>query len=434
MDTYPKQKLDKDRLVRLELELKDVKEDFLLLAENSSDVVIRESRNGRIKWCTPSGAAALGWGLADIMGCSLVDIVHPEDKEDVRRLKRMDLDSPRRANIRILNSQGGICWFLLSVRPVISGGKLEEYILSARSIQEEVCARGALEYERDMLRATWDSFLDPHVVVEAVRDHSGKIVDFVFIEANAAACAYNKTSRADLIGRRMMELLPAHEAFGLMDMYRNVIETGESLSLDNFAYPHDIYGSGERYYDIRAVKIGDALSYTWRDVTDRHLATIDLELRSRTDDLTQLLNRKGIFEQMETICAEARIGKKVAVLFCDFDRFKSINDTYGHAAGDEVLRVVAARVRACLRSTDDLGARVGGDEILIILHGVKDIKDAEVVADKLRRTAADPITLPDGRVISTTVSIGVTLARLGEKPDELMARADTAMYKTKNLA
>jgi diguanylate cyclase (GGDEF)-like protein len=112
------------------------------------------------------------------------------------------------------------------------------------------------------------------------------------------------------------------------------------------------------------------------------------------------------------------------------DKFKLVNDAYGHAAGDEVLRVMADRIRACLRSTDDLGARVGGDELLVVLHGVQDLENAVTIAEKLRLSAAEPIPIPGG-TIRTTISIGVTLARPGEKTEALIARADEAMYRAK---
>lgn len=128
----------------------------------------------------------------------------------------------------------------------------------------------------------------------------------------------------------------------------------------------------------------------------------------------------------------ARTGQAIAVLFCDLDNFKSVNDRHGHAAGDEVLRVMADRIRRCLRSTDDLGARVGGDELLVVLQGVQDLQNAVALADKLRLSAAEPIPIGD-TTLMTTVSIGVTLAQPDEKASALVARADAAMYRAKKL-
>ena len=318
--------------------------------------------------------------------------------------------------------------------PSTAEARLEKENKELRAQLERMTAHSSEEVlkERDRLRATWDSFLDPHVVVEALRDDSGRITDFVYTEANAAACAYNKLSREALIGRRVLEILPTHEAFGLLDKYRKVVETGEPLALDNFVYPHEIYGAEERRYEIRVVKMGDGLSYTWRDVTERHKVAEELERRARTDEMTELLNRKAVFDKLEALKEESRrTGSTHAALFCDLDRFKSINDRHGHAAGDEVLRVVAGRIQAFLRSTDDLGARVGGDELLVVLHGVHDLDDALEIGEKLRVATSEPIALTNGSEIKTTMSIGVTLAKPGENPDDLIARADTATHEAK---
>lgn len=286
------------------------------------------------------------------------------------------------------------------------------------------------ERERRRLRGTIDSLLDPHILLSALRNDKGDIVDFVFADANDAACTYNKMPRDKLVGARLLELLPKHRDTGLFSAYCNVVETGTPLILNDYLYPHDIFEE-PRFYDIRGAKADDSLSYTWRDVTERHRAAAALEQRVRTDELTKLLNRRGIFEKLEDLRGKTpRTGRDLAVLFVDFDKFKDINDTCGHAAGDEVLRATADRIRACLRHSDDLGARVGGDEMMVVLHGVHGIKDAVGVAEKLRRSVATPVKY-DGLTVEATVSIGVALARPDESTDALVARADAAMYEAK---
>jgi PAS domain S-box-containing protein len=114
--------------------------------------------------------------------------------------------------------------------------------------------------------------LDPYVVLEAVRDEAGQIVDFVYVYANPAACAYNGLAYQDLVGARLLELLPGHASAGLLDQYGQVVETGEPLVQDDVVYAQELLGGVERHYDARAARVGDGLSYTWRDVTDRHVA------------------------------------------------------------------------------------------------------------------------------------------------------------------
>ncbi len=291
------------------------------------------------------------------------------------------------------------------------------------------CVAARIATDRARVRAMLDSLLDPHVLLRPVRGPEGAITDFVFADANAAACRYNRTDRRDLLGRRLLELLPAHRGTGLFDHYRRAVESGKPLALDDFCFANGSPGV-PRFFDIRGVKVGDELSLTWRDVTDRHDATSRLQDRARTDGLTHLLNRSEVLERLEQLRnAAPRTGKMLAVLFIDFDNFKGINDTFGHAAGDEILRVTAERLRACLRH-DDIGARIGGDEMMVVLSGVRDLADATAIADKLRQHASEPVRI-NGKDITATVSIGVALALPDETSGALVARADKAMFEAK---
>jgi diguanylate cyclase (GGDEF)-like protein len=117
-------------------------------------------------------------------------------------------------------------------------------------------------------------------------------------------------------------------------------------------------------------------------------------------------------------------------LWCDIDHFKEINDVHGHAAGDDVLAGLAARIRGCLPKPGDLGGRIGGDEMMVAVQGVHGIDEAVQLAEGLRGSSAEPIPVSGGVVVAT-VSIGVTLALPGEAVDAVLARADDAMYQAK---
>ena len=148
---------------------------------------------------------------------------------------------------------------------------------------------GTADTERPMqdVRAILDNHLmDPLVVLTAVRDSSGRIVDFEYTYANLAACTYNNLPHEDLVGSRLLALLPGHRESGLLDRYAHVIDTGEPLVLDDYVYPSEVRPDGEpRHYDIRAVGAGDDLLYTWRDVTDRVLAQGAVKTAERQRDL-----------------------------------------------------------------------------------------------------------------------------------------------------
>ncbi len=290
-----------------------------------------------------------------------------------------------------------------------------------------VAAREGLVMDKMRLNAILDGLIDPHVMFKPVRDAAGNIVDFTVTNANPAACAFAGTTRDELVGKRLLELFPSEAPSLRLAMYRNLMENGQPLVMNDFTYPGE--KDVTRRFDIRATRVEGSISYTWRDVTERYNAAQEMEKRARFDQLTDLLSRSEALDRIEA-ANERRTGRKMAVLFCDVDNFKTINDTRGHRAGDEVLREIAVRMKKCLRSNDDLAARLGGDELLVVLAGVRDLNDAMAVAEKLRRSIAEPMTIPGGSV-RATVSIGVTLADPRESVDSMVARADAALYGAK---
>lgn len=153
------------------------------------------------------------------------------------------------------------------------------------------------------------------------------------------------------------------------------------------------------------------------------------------DSLTNLPNRAYFAARLaRTLRSTHPANDKVAVLFLDSDRFKNINDTYGHAAGDAVLVAVATRVRAQLRE-NDVVARFGGDEFAILLAPLYHVEDAQRIADKIIASMQEPVELPGHISIVTSLSIGIAVyPEHGATPDLLLCAADAAMYQAKRLA
>jgi diguanylate cyclase (GGDEF)-like protein/PAS domain S-box-containing protein len=169
---------------------------------------------------------------------------------------------------------------------------------------------------------------------------------------------------------------------------------------------------------------------TCQDITERMEAEAALSHNALHDPLTGLPNRSLLLDRIEVALARsARAGKSVAVLFLDLDRFKLINDSRGHAAGDVVLQAVADRLRAAVRPTDTVG-RLGGDEFVVVCEDAVAVWEATVLGDRLIRTLEEPFQVEGGEVF-VTVSVGIAIAEQSVSPDELLRDADVAMYQAK---
>ena len=180
---------------------------------------------------------------------------------------------------------------------------------------------------------------------------------------------------------------------------------------------------------------GDVSHYitSFTDITARKMAEAQISQLAYHDALTGLNNRFSLQTQLEQALSMVhREQRALAVIFLDLDRFKTINDTLGHAVGDELLKDVAHRLRDSVRESD-IVARLGGDEFVVVLTEVEDATTAARVADKILQTLARPYAVGDEELHSTA-SIGLAFyPNDGEDSDTLMKNADTAMYHAKSL-
>lgn len=168
------------------------------------------------------------------------------------------------------------------------------------------------------------------------------------------------------------------------------------------------------------------------DVTDRKNLEQHLNWQALHDPLTRLANRDLLLNDLRhALSRSQRSGRKVGLLYLDLDRFKDVNDHFGHPAGDQLLVCVGERLRACVRSGETV-ARLGGDEFVVLLEGLEFDHDVERAARRILDAVRLPVRLSHGD-ISITTSIGIATAS-GEMvdPDDLLIQADTALYAAKH--
>ncbi|RJX28551.1 MAG: sensor domain-containing diguanylate cyclase, partial [Desulfarculus sp.] len=169
----------------------------------------------------------------------------------------------------------------------------------------------------------------------------------------------------------------------------------------------------------------------FHDISELKQDQARMEHRAFHDPLTALPNRLLLTDRLRMALARAlRHGRLLAVMFCDLDDFKQVNDTLGHARGDLLLQEVARRLGSILREEDTVG-RQGGDEFVIILPDMADASYAEVAARRVLGAVAKPYEL-EGNPVRITISLGIAIhPRDGQDPDTLVQRADEAMYRAK---
>ena len=169
------------------------------------------------------------------------------------------------------------------------------------------------------------------------------------------------------------------------------------------------------------------------DISDRKVLETELEQMATRDPLTGLLNRREMSRVLDEELQRARrYQRPMAVLWVDFDHFKDVNDTYGHAAGDSVLRAISRLLLGSVRSVDSIG-RFGGEEFVIVLPEM-DLEEAQETAERLRRKVAEePQPLGNGEAVPLTISVGVAVyPDHGQTASTLCAAADKAMYLAKD--
>jgi diguanylate cyclase (GGDEF)-like protein/PAS domain S-box-containing protein len=175
-----------------------------------------------------------------------------------------------------------------------------------------------------------------------------------------------------------------------------------------------------------------SISLFARDITEIKTAERKLRQLATHDYLTGLPNRLLLYDRLElALNRYARYGTPVALMFCDLDGFKPVNDVYGHQVGDAVLTEVADRIHSVVRDTDT-AARLGGDEFAVLVEGVDDIDMLTVVAGRLVDAIARPVRV-NGTTAQVGVSIGIVVASPRcQEPDAMVAAADSAMYRAKD--
>ena len=363
---------------------------------------------------------------------SFFNMVHPEDRELVQEAYSQSIENRERftTDHRIVRPDG-------SIRHVHEHGSHQyddkgKVIRSFGTVHDitarKVIARDLLA-EQAKLRAMAEATYDPLIMIDST--------DTILFWSPAAERAFGWT-QAEAVGQKMHPLITPHEYLEpAQEGLRRFAKTGVGPVLDSIMEFPAIRKNGDLFPVERSVSAFQVEGVNYavgmlRDVTERKRNEEKLARMATTDALTGLLNRRRFIELVEAEIKRCqRHGCQVSLIMFDADKFKNINDTYGHAVGDDVLIAIASTTQGCLREVDSLG-RIGGEEFVILLPETP-LVDALVVAERIRKTIEQiELSLDDGNAVNFTVSLGVTQFLQEEAGfDTFLKRADAAMYKAK---
>ncbi|MHB8679812.1 MAG: EAL domain-containing protein [Rudaea sp.] len=353
--------------------------------------------------------------------------VHPDDLAQMERRAYDHLAGRTdhfESEYRIRNAQGDWTW-------VLSRGKVVDRDANGRALRICGTAHNITEARRaDRERRIASEVIDSMNEAVSVTD-----LDFRFVSVNRAFTRMTGYSEAECIGRPAQILNS--------DKYSpDVFRTMREEFARNGHWRGELWQrrrDGEDFLawlEVSQVRdeAGQVTNYVgvMNDITDRKRAEQELRYLANYDTLTGLPNRTLLGERLaHAVIRARRTSRKVAVLFLDLDRFKHVNDSMGHAAGDRVLKAVGERLCEKIRESATV-ARLGGDEFTVVLEDVQHADQVQRVASDLLDVFATPLTLDSGQEVIISPSIGISLyPDHAQVPTDLLKFADTAMYQAK---
>ncbi len=419
-----------ERLAQSQQRLRAERDFSGALVDVAGSLVLVLDRQGRIVRFNRACETTTGYHFDEVAGRAPWDVFVPKDEVAATRATFAETTAanrfPHSFESTWVASDGGrrdIAWSNGAL--VDDAGEVTHVIASGIDITARRLAETKLSEARERFRQAFDNATTGMCLVG---------LDNRFIQVNPAFCKMLDFTEAELLGMSPLEFTHPDDRAESLATFQSML-AGEKPTYH-----------GERRYlraDGQTVRVlistaavcgqtGTPLYFVKQieDVTERRAAEEKLVYQALHDPLTGLPNRALLMQQLRAVLAHRETAGLVALLFIDLDGFKTINDSLGHNAGDQVLQRVAHRLEHRVGPGDTV-ARAGGDEFIVLCRGLKAERDAYDRAERLLPVLATPVDIAGAEVI-LTASLGIAIAAEGgSDPEELVRDADTAMYHAK---
>jgi len=399
------------------------------IVETGGAGVLIGEPSGHIIFVNRAFCKMLGYTQEELIGRPFVDFINPNDSIIVMEKFAEGLmkpDTEYHLEFRAIHKNGRTVWIYPSVSPIFHEDTLTAGMAIVFDITERKKLEEALKKSEERYRTILEEIEDNYFET----DLAGNLT-FV----NDAMCRNMGYSREELVGMNYQVLSAKEDVEVVYRDFNRVFRTGETMKglSYRFVQKNGTVGFGELSVSAIKDETGKVIAFRGvaRDVTERRRLERELSDIATHDFLTGLPNRMLLQDRLNmALAAAGRNGTKLAIMMLDLDRFKVVNDTFGHSMGDKLLQAAGERLVGLVRKSDTV-ARVGGDEFLVLLPKVAGIEDTVKVAQKMLGAFRKPFALNDHKLRITT-SVGIAVyPEDGENSEALLRNADIAMYWVK---
>ncbi len=400
------------------------------LLESSNDIVVVIDEHGLLTYCSPAAERVLGRRPEDHVGRPVYELLHPDDVRWVSELIGLAVQYPGPfppEQLRVKHADGSWREVEITTTNLMSDSAVGGLLVNVRDLTERRRAAARL-HEAE---ARFEQVFEHATVGIHVLDCESR-----FLRVNRATCLMLGSAEQYLLESTLFSFVHPDDLESVTEAHRTLLageRSSYSLTLRLRRFDGEwIWGRASASVVRDDGGLPLHLVSQIEDVTEQHHLAERLAYDATHDRLTGLASRPVLFDHLDRGLARVRRGgTEVAVLFIDLDGFKRVNDTLGHAVGDDLLIQVAQRLRGCVRGSDVV-VRLGGDEFVIYCAELQSAHVANELAERVLEVIAQPFVV-DGHELSISGSIGIATAR-GDEPisgEQLLSNADVASYRAK---